>query len=292
MANSIQSMADLRALHLNLSAWKPGKELGAIESLAEVKPLERFAYMSPVILWNQPAKPNHDVIESILRKSQETLTSLDMSKREFIEHSPESPANVSQKYIFNSLLSLRLSSFCGVDEACMRSISRAVNLIGLKDLVLTGVDDTCGAFGAHLETLFRSEHRTINLRRLVLQKTRPSFNPNDRLPIGDAESTYKFLTTFNTLRELYLRYFYLPQGSEDNSIPGSLLQGILAHTNLTILQISSFNFRPGFRRFFINVSTLEKIINGLSHLEYVQLLTTGDPVRAVSPLSVNVCLGS
>ncbi|KAF4465876.1 RNI [Fusarium albosuccineum] len=272
MAKSIASMKNLKALNLDTHKFEKDS-MGPLDKLKNLQHLSVEDYN-----WSSGMGTNN-VIRAILLNSRSTLRSFSMQtssySTDFLKDWEKlvkliSAAASSQAHDLTSLKSFSLSGPRFDEDDFLKSLTRAVDFIGLRELKLGRLSEGKDSFFNHLTSLTCSTpSKDISLRTLSIDMSDDSLMDTPEQTQAYYASKCAFISSFGTLSTLELKdHNQYPEAITVN--PGMsdvMLQAILKHENLTTLRISYRGITSGLKIPYLSAETVAKIVNNLPPLE-------------------------
>jgi hypothetical protein len=265
MAQSVASLKNLQALRLlsNKSEYEARAPLAKIKNLKHLSVEDGFS-------------DKNGVIQSIVLNSASTLRSLAVTTDPyttgcFQDWEKMVSANDPLSREKHSLTVLKYLSLCGMsfDTAFIKSLQKAVDFMGLRELTLGHLADGKHILFQHLTTLTTSSATGICLRSLSLDMSESWYGETPEQVQTTLAAICYFISSFDTLTTLEIKNFnqYPDTIPVNPGLPHALLQAILKHKNLKTLKISYAGMMGGRRIPFLSAKTVSAIIDNLPHLQ-------------------------
>ncbi|KAF2674304.1 hypothetical protein BT63DRAFT_435437 [Microthyrium microscopicum] len=265
---SLQNLQALRVLHRIPADYMP--PLSSLKNLKHLAVEGESSYYS---------SSDNSAIESMIVNSASTLRSLviksgpyrdnfltDLEKR-LAAH----PTLAKRKH---SLSALKRFTLHGVpfDAAFIKSLSRAIDFMGLDELILERLDHRKHIFYQHLAILALSSQSRpwgISLRNMSLDMSDDRWNETEDQIQANLEAKCSFISSFKTLTALELvGYGQNPRHIATNpDISNMLVHAIIKHTNLKSLKICYPSIISEHQIRYLTAMNVATIIDSLPELQ-------------------------
>ncbi|KAH6890672.1 hypothetical protein B0T10DRAFT_324881 [Thelonectria olida] len=269
MGQSIAALKNLQALRLFASDFR----VEAMRPLAKLKNLKHLSLEDHG--FSSHAIGDDHVLRSMIQNSTSTLQSLDVAASSYLSNFLEDwekkvPAVADQSHDLTALKSLALSDL-SFDATFIKSLQRAIDFMGLRELKLGHLSEGKHLFFDHLTSLTSSRPTGagIGLRSLFVKMSKDSYGQTPGQNQADLEAKYRFISSFDTLTALELEDYnqYSDLITTNPGLSDALLQAILKHENLTCLKISYTGVICGCKIPYLSAATVATIIDNLPHLQ-------------------------
>jgi hypothetical protein len=268
MGQSIASLKSLQALRL----LSENPEVEAMTPLAKIKNLKHLSV-------ENGSSDENNVVQSILLNSTSTLQSLvvmtNLYATSFLQDWEKEvsadDALAKQKHSLTVLKSFTLGG-ASFDATSIKSLQRAIDFMGLRELTLGRLSDGKHLFFQHLTSLttFSQNNATgISLRSLCLEMRDERYGEPFEQTQANFEAKCRFISSFDTLTTLEIKdYNQYPATIATNpGLSDTLLQAILKHKNLRSLKISYSGVLSGCKIPSLSAKTIAAIIDNLPQLQ-------------------------
>ncbi|RGP60783.1 rnilike protein [Fusarium sporotrichioides] len=264
MAETIAGFKKLQALSLDLGYH-------SYHSLHNIKNLKHLALR---------AYSQTDLLQSLLLKSRSTLRSLDLSANsvEFFNDwtriiNPEEVTDNQHYFTSLNTLSMQVSE---LDLASIRSLTRAIDFVGLRELNIKHLRHNSPLLFHGLADLFSKANTSgleIRLQSLKVNMAVSGYNVTESEKEAATEAKSRFLSSFDTLKVLELEDYgqYPLEISENPGLPNSLVRAILQHKRLEKLGISYKGIVSGFQLPYLTPATVATLIDNLPLLREINI---------------------
>jgi hypothetical protein len=268
MGQSIASLKNLQALRLLLKE----PEVGAMTPLAKIKNLKHLSV-------ENGGSNENSIVQSILLNSTSTLRNLAVKTHSYAtsflqdweKQVSADDSLVKQKHSFTVLKSFTLDGI-SFNATFIKSLQRAIDFMGLRELTLGHLSDGKHLFFQHLTSLatsFPNSATGISLESLRFEVSDGRYRQTLEQTQTNFEAKCQFISAFDTLTTLEIKdYNQYPDTITTNPrLSDTLLQAILKHRNLRSLKTSYTGAVSDCKIPYLSAKTVAAIIDNLPQLQ-------------------------
>jgi len=262
MAESLAGYKKLQALSLNIQHLD-------FHPLRKIKNLQHLTIS---------AGYQTDTVRSLLLNSRSTLKSLDVTSGhfDFFNKWDQVIKSKDQKHYLTSLKSFTICSHgYEFDRDHVRVLTKAIDFVGLRELVIKSLPDNAPVLFRELVELFSSatSGSGVHLRTLSLHMPVRGWRVSDSQRQEATDVKCEFLSSFNTLKTLNIDDYgqYKLEVTENPELPSNLLPAILKHENLEKLSISYNGVISGYQIPYLKPATVATLLDNLPHLRDINI---------------------
>jgi hypothetical protein len=268
MGESVSALKNLQALRLHSD--KSSDQ--AVAHLAKIKNLKHLSVEGG-------GSNENKAVQSILLNSTSTIRSLVVKTnpyatcflKDWETKVSADDALANQKHNLAILKSFTLSGV-SFDAAFIKSLQRAIDFMGLRELALGRLVDNKHLIFEHLTSLAtsaRNNAKGISLRSLYLNMSSNYYGETPAQTQTNFEATCRFISEFHTLTTLEIKDYnqYSPSILTNPGLSNMLLQAILRHKNLRCLKLTYIGVSSSYKIPYLSARSVAAIIDNLPQLE-------------------------